>query len=54
MKIFAILLLAPICLLAYQPTLRFIYLVARLGARLTNEGSTFYETPTSTALPTRA
>ena len=45
MKLFALLLIAPFALLANQPNVLFI-LVDDLGAMdLTNEGSTFYETP---------
>ena len=48
-----VLTLLPLGLLAKQPNVVFI-LVDDLGARdLTNEGSTFYETPTSTVLPMR-
>ena len=45
MKLFALLLIAPLSILAKQPNVLFI-LVDDLGAMdLTNEGSTFYETP---------
>ena len=45
MKFFALLLIAPLSMLAKQPNVLFI-LVDDLGAMdLTNEGSTFYETP---------
>ena len=45
MKLLALLLFAPFALLAKQPNVLFI-LVDDLGAMdLTNEGSTFYETP---------
>ena len=45
MKLFVLLLIAPLSILAKQPNVLFI-LVDDLGAMdLTNEGSTFYETP---------
>ena len=45
MKVLTLLIIAPLTLLAYQPNVLFI-LVDDLGAMdLTNEGSTFYETP---------
>ena len=45
MKVLALLITVPLTLLAYQPNVLFI-LVDDLGAMdLTNEGSTFYETP---------